>query len=389
VSTFPKTRPLPPGSTIGPLPPGSTIGPLPPGSTIGIVGGGQLGRMAALAAARLGYRTHIYSPEPDSPAALVSAEATVAAYADGAAIEAFATKVDVVTFEFENIPAESVRLMASHTPVRPCWRVLEVAQDRTAEKRFFNDIGIKTAPWRAVGSLDELCRAVAEIGRPCILKTARLGYDGKGQVKITAGTDLAEAWDMLGFGLGAGGGIGVLEGFVEFEGEISVIVARGVDGGWAAFDPVWNIHRNHILDTTTVPAPIGHDVAEQAMAIAHHAAEALDLIGLLAVEMFVTKDGLIANEMAPRPHNSGHWTMDACVTDQFEQFVRAVCGLPLGTPERHSDAEMKNLIGDDVDSWLDILRDPTARLHLYGKAEARPGRKMGHVTHIRPRRDGV
>jgi 5-(carboxyamino)imidazole ribonucleotide synthase len=369
-----------------PLPPGSTIGPLPPGSTIGIVGGGQLGRMAALAAARLGYRVHIFSPESDNPAGQVSAAATEAHYADGAAIEAFAEAVDVVTFEFENIPAESVRLMAAHAPVRPCWRVLEVAQDRVAEKRFFNDIGIRTAPWRAVGSLDELTAAVAEIGRPSVLKTSRLGYDGKGQVKITADTDLAEAWAALGAGLG-GTETGVLEGFIDFEGEISVIVARGLDGGWAAFDPVWNVHRNHILDTTIAPAPITRELAAEAIAIAHRAAEELEVVGLLAVEMFVTKDGLLANEMAPRPHNSGHWTMDACITDQFEQFVRAVCGLPLGSPERHSDAEMKNLIGDDVNAWIDILHDPAARLHLYGKAEARPGRKMGHVTHIRPRRD--
>lgn len=357
--------------------------PLPPGSTIGIVGGGQLGRMAALAAAKLGYRVHIYSPERDGPAAQVSAAATVADYSDHKAIEAFSCTVDVVTFEFENIPAESVRLMAEHVPVRPCWSVLEVAQDRISEKTFFNSIGIETAPWRAVDSAEQLVRAVAELGRPSVLKTARLGYDGKGQVKILADTDLAEAWASLGTGL-SGGGTGVLEGFIDFEGEISVIVARGLDGRWEAFDPVWNVHTNHILDTTTAPAPISREMADQAKDIAHRAAEALGVVGLLAVEMFVTADGLLVNEMAPRPHNSGHWTMDACLTDQFEQFVRAVCGLPLGSPERHSDAVMKNLIGDDVDQWLDILGDPRAKLHLYGKAEARPGRKMGHVNRIGP-----
>lgn len=360
--------------------------PLPPGSTIGIIGGGQLGRMAALAAARLGYLVHVYSPEKDGPASQVAAAATLADYTDEAAIEDFARKVDVVTFEFENIPAESVRLMASHVPVRPCWSVLEVAQDRIREKSFFNAIGVKTAPWRDVTSLEQLQAAVAEIGRPAVLKTARQGYDGKGQVRITADTDLAEAWAALGAGLSAGGS-GVLEGFIDFKGEISVIVARGADGAWQAFDPVWNVHRNHILDTSTAPAPIPPALAEAAMDIAHRAAEELGVIGLLAVEMFVTEDGLLANEMAPRPHNSGHWTMDACVTDQFEQFVRAVCGLPLGSPERHSDAVMKNLIGDDVDQWHVILSDPCAKLHLYGKAEARPGRKMGHVNRIAPRHD--
>ncbi len=356
--------------------------PLPPGSTIGIVGGGQLGRMAALAAARLGYRVHVFTPETDSPTSQVCAARTVADYTDAAAIEAFADSVDVVTFEFENVPAESVRLMTEHAPVRPCWRVLETAQDRIAEKTFFNDIGIATAPWRPVRSAADLTRAVGELGRPAVLKTARLGYDGKGQVKITAETDLDEAWAAM------GSEAGILEGFIDFDGEISVIVARGLDGAWATFDPVWNVHRNHILDTTIAPAPIARELAAEAMAVAHKAAEALGLVGLLAVELFVTKDGgVLVNEMAPRPHNSGHWTMDACLTDQFEQFIRAVCGLPLGSPERHSDAEMKNLIGDDAKAWLDILHDPAARLHLYGKAEARPGRKMGHVTHLRPRRD--
>ncbi len=360
--------------------------PLPPGSTIGMIGGGQLGRMAALAAARLGYRVHVFSPEADSPAAQVSAAVTVADYSDQAAIEDFACKVDVVTFEFENIPAESVRHLAAHVPVRPCWSVLEVAQDRVAEKRFFASIGAATAPWRPVSGLDDLAEAVAAIGRPAVLKTARLGYDGKGQVKIGPDTDLAEAWAALGSGL-ADSGAGVLEGFIDFAGEISVIVARGVDGDWAAFDPVWNVHRNHILDTTTAPAPIAPALAARAMDIAHRAAEALGVVGLLAVEMFVTADGLLVNEMAPRPHNSGHWTMDACITDQFEQFIRAVCALPLGSPERHSDAEMKNLIGDDVERWLEILDDPHAKLHLYGKSEARPGRKMGHVNRIAPRAD--
>ena len=356
--------------------------PLPPGGTVGIVGGGQLGRMAALAAARLGYRVHVFCPEQDSPTAQVTAASTVAEYTDEAALIAFAQAVDVVTFEFENIPAASVKLLSDRVPVRPCWTVLDVAQDRVHEKRFFNANGIATAPWREVTSAAELKAAVAEIGRPAVLKTTRLGYDGKGQVKIAADTDLDAAWAEM------GAPVGVLEGFVDFAGEVSVIIARGLDGKSAAFDPAWNVHTHHILDTTTIPAPIPPALGEQAREIARRTAETLGLVGLLAVEMFVTRDGrLLANEMAPRPHNSGHWTIDACVTDQFEQFIRAVCGLPLGSPERHSDAEMRNLIGDDIDSWLDILGEPGAKLHLYGKAEARAGRKMGHVTRLRPRQN--
>lgn len=357
--------------------------PLPPGSTVGIIGGGQLGRMAALAAARLGYRVHVFTPEQDSPAAQVSAAATVAEYGDETAIAAFARAVDVVTFEFENIPADSVRLMASLVPVRPGWNVLETAQDRIDEKQFFNDLGIATAPWRAVTSAAELAAALTEIGRPAVLKTARMGYDGKGQVRIDEATDPAEAWAALGTGL-TGGGRGILEGFIDFLGEISVIIARGADGAWAAFDPAWNVHRHHILDTSTIPAPISAATAAQAIDIARRAAEALNVVGLLAVEMFVTPTGLLVNEMAPRPHNSGHWTMDACLTDQFEQFIRAVCGLPLGSAARHSNAVMTNLIGADADCWREILADPDARLHLYGKAEARPGRKMGHVNRLYP-----
>lgn len=359
----------------------TTSAPLPPGSTLGIIGGGQLGRMTALAAARLGYRVHVFTPEADSPTQQVAAAATVAEYTDLTALEAFARAVDVVTFEFENIPAESVRLLSSLVPVRPNWKVLETAQDRVVEKSFFNSIGIATAPWKAVSSAADLHAAVAILGRPAVLKTNRFGYDGKGQISIGADTNLDEAWAAI------GGVDAILEGFIDFVGEMSVIVARGLDGTSATFDPAWNVHRHHILDTTTVPAPITGDLAEAAMAAAHKVAKAVDLTGLLAVEMFVTKDGrLLANEMAPRPHNSGHWTMDACITDQFEQFVRAVCGLPLGSPERLSDAIMKNLIGDDVNEWLDILKDPTAKLHLYGKAKARPGRKMGHVTHLSPRK---
>ncbi len=354
---------------------------IPPGGTIGIIGGGQLGRMTALAAARLGYRCHIYCPETDSPAFQVAAS-TLASYADEAALTAFAAAVDVITFEFENVPAESVRILSRHVPVRPCWRVLETAQDRIVEKGFFNNMAIATAAWRPVLDRAGLGAAAAELGLPSILKTARFGYDGKGQVRIDDPRELDRAWAAI------GERPAILERFVPFERELSVVVARGLDGAAVCFDVVENRHRNHILDVTIAPAPIAPHLARQAQDIALAAAAKLELVGLLAVEFFVTTDGtLLANEMAPRPHNSGHWTMDACLTDQFEQFVRAVCGLPLGSPLRHSDAVMTNLIGDDVNQWLDILQEPGARLHLYGKAEARPGRKMGHVTRLMPRAD--
>ena len=353
---------------------------VPPGGTIGIIGGGQLGRMTALAAARLGYRCHIFCPEADSPAAQVSAAQTVAAYDDREALAHFASAVDVVTFEFENIPAESVRILADRVPVRPNWRVLETAQDRVVEKTFFNSIGIATAPWRDVPERAALDSAVTALGRPCVLKTTRFGYDGKGQTRIDPNTNLDDAWAAI------GGAPAVLEGFVVFEREVSVIAARGLDGSIACFDVVENRHKHHILDVTIAPAPVSAALASAAAEIGRRAAESLDLVGLLAVEMFVTQDGrLLVNEMAPRPHNSGHWTMDACVTDQFEQFVRAVCGLPLGKPDRHSDAVMTNLIGDDVEQIPALLQEPGARLHLYGKAEARPGRKMGHVNRTSPR----
>lgn len=337
-----------------------------------------MGRMTALAAARLGYICHIFCPDDHlCPAAQVSAAHTNAAYGDRQALAAFAAAVDVVTFEFENIPADSVRVLAERVPVRPNWRVLETAQDRQLEKSFFNGIGIETAPWRPVDDLASLKAAVTALGRPSVLKTTRFGYDGKGQVKIGPDTDLAEAWAAV------NGAPCVLEGFIDFEREVSVIVARGLDGAMACFDTVENRHKNHILDVTIAPADIPADMDTRAKAIAEAAARSLDLVGLLAVEMFVTRDGrLLVNEMAPRPHNSGHWTQDACLTDQFEQFVRAVCGLPLGDPSRHSDATMTNLIGDDIDNVPSLLAEAGAKLHLYGKSEARPGRKMGHVNRL-------
>jgi len=348
-----------------------------PGGTIGILGGGQLGRMTAQAAARMGYRCHIFCPEENSPAFEVAAEHTVAAYDDEAALCAFAEAVDVVTFEFENIPAASVEHLASKTLVRPSWKVLETAQDRVLEKTFFNKIGAGTAPWRPIDSIDGLREAISDLGTPCILKTRRFGYDGKGQVRINSLADAEGAWEAV------GQTPSILEGFVSFSKEVSVIVARSPRGEVSTFDVVENIHTNHILDITKAPAGITQEQAQRANAIAHHAAVELELEGLLAVEMFITLEGgVLVNEMAPRPHNSGHWTMDACITDQFEQFIRAVCNVRLGNSERHSDAEMKNLLGDDIKTWEDIFTDPRAKLHLYGKTEARDGRKMGHVNRI-------
>jgi 5-(carboxyamino)imidazole ribonucleotide synthase len=353
-----------------------------PGATIGILGGGQLGRMTAMAAARLGYRCHIFTPERDSPAAQVSAATTVANYDDRTALAAFARAVDVVTYEFENIPVDPVDFLATLVPVRPKPEVLAICQDRLREKDFLNGIGIGTARYQEVTSAAGLARAVHEIGRPSVLKTAVLGYDGKGQVMLRADTDTDQAWQQM------NAARGVLEGFVDFTQEMSVIVARGLDGTHATYVPVENQHKHHILDVTIAPAKVPGPVAMKAEAIATHIAQKIDLVGVLAVEMFVERGGgVLVNELAPRPHNSGHWTIDACVTSQFEQLVRAICGLPLGSPERHSDAVMKNLIGDDVDQWRDILKDPGAKLHLYGKAEARPGRKMGHVTRLSPRRE--
>lgn len=357
----------------------SNLLPIPPGGTIGILGGGQLGRMTALAAATLGYRVHIFTPEQNSPASHVSDAVTVADYADESALADFAKSVDVATLEFENIPASPVRFLEKRVPVRPGSKALETAQDRLKEKRFFNELGIATAPWREVASFDGLRRALAEIGCPAVLKTARLGYDGKGQVKIGPETDLREAWESLKTDSA------VLEGFVTFTREVSALVARGADGCWAAWDVVENLHTNHILDTTTAPAPLPTWLSGEAVAIARRAAEDLGLVGVLAVEMFLTKDGrLLVNEMAPRPHNSGHWTIDACLTSQFEQVVRAACGLPLGAPKRHSDAVMTNLIGEKAGDWPRFLLEPNAKLHLYGKTEMREGRKMGHVTRLYP-----
>jgi 5-(carboxyamino)imidazole ribonucleotide synthase len=350
-----------------------------PGATIGILGGGQLGRMTAQAAARLGFRTHVFCPEPDSPTAQVTPHATVAAYDDRAALERFAAAVDVVTFEFENIPDSTAAFLAERRPTRPAPRVLHIAQQRLHEKDFLASIDVPVTRYARVPSPAALADALRQIGAPAILKSAQFGYDGKGQVRLAVDGDLDAAWRRMGADLG------ILEAEVDFALEASVIIARSVDGATALYPPVENRHKHHILDETIAPARLSPATVQQAEDIARKIAAALDLVGLLAVELFITKSGaVLVNELAPRPHNSGHWTIDACLTSQFEQFVRAVCGLPLGSTAHHSDAVMKNLIGDEVQQWRDILADPAARLHLYGKSEAPPGRKMGHVTRLRP-----
>ena len=355
-------------------------GPLPPNATIGIVGGGQLGRMSAMAAARLGYRCHILTPETDSPASQVSARTFQGDYEDPALLRAFAESVDVITFEFENVSAEGLELLQSIRPVRPSPAILRISQDRCAEKGFLNDAGIDTASWVAIRSRADLHASVARVGLPGLLKTTRGGYDGKGQASLRSVSDLNTVWETL------EPKPLILERFVVFEREISVVVARGLDGNAVAFDPVENRHHDGILSQTHAPARIPLDVAQLATGTALKVAEALSLVGLLAVEMFVTAEGaVLVNEIAPRPHNSGHWTIDACPASQFEMHVRAVAGLPLPPAVRHSDAVMINLIGpEEVAQWPAILATPGLVPHLYGKAEARPGRKMGHVTKLYP-----
>ncbi len=355
-------------------------GALPPNATIGIVGGGQLGRMSAMAAARLGYRCHILTPEEDSPASQVSCRTFQGDYEDPALLRAFAESVDIVTFEFENISAEGLEILESIRPVRPSPAILRVSQDRVAEKAFLKEAGIATAPWLEIKSRAALHAAVARQGLPGVLKTTRGGYDGKGQAVLRSVGELNSVWEEL------DPKPLILESLVVFEREISVVVAQGLDGKAVAFDPVENRHRDGILDMTLAPAPIPLEVAAHAVRIAQDVAEALGLVGLLAVEMFAKADGsVIVNEIAPRPHNSGHWTIDACPASQFEMHIRAVAGLPLPPAIRHSDAVMKNLVGpEEVAQWPTILATPGLVPHLYGKAEARPGRKMGHVTRLFP-----
>lgn len=351
---------------------------LPPGSTIGILGGGQLGRMLAVAASRLGLKAHIYEPGA-APAGDVAAALTTATYDDEAALERFARSVDVVTFEFENVPAQALDLIGSIAPIRPGREALSVSQDRVAEKTYLDGLGIAVAPWAQVDDPADLDDAIAEIGTPSILKTRRLGYDGKGQFRLQSARDAAAAWRAV------GGVASILEGFVAFEREVSVIAARNLAGEVVCFDPGENVHLDGILHTTTVNVAAGRGIKADAVLTAGKLLNALEYVGVMGVEMFIVAGNrLLVNEIAPRVHNSGHWTIEACVIDQFQQHIRAVAGWPLGDGSRHSDAVMTNLIGAEADAWR-TLAGEQAGLHLYGKAESRPGRKMGHVTRLSPR----
>jgi 5-(carboxyamino)imidazole ribonucleotide synthase len=358
---------------------------LRPGDTIGILGSGQLGRMIALAAAELGLRTHVYAPD-SGPAFDVCAQHTLGSYDDETALAAFLDAVAVVTYEFENVPAPTAAFIAARKPVRPGPSALAITQDRLSEKTFLNDLGIPTAPFLQVDDAGGLARAVGELGRPSILKTRRFGYDGKGQTMIREGADLAAAFSSL------GGQASILEGLVRFRSEVSVVGARGLDGQFAAFDVCENEHENHILSRTQVPARLSPATAREAIDMTARIAAALDYVGVITVEMFLVEDDqagairerLVVNEIAPRVHNSGHWTTDGAVTSQFAQHVRAICGWPLGSTRRHGSIDMRNLIGAEALTWCDLLAEPGACLHLYGKHEARPGRKMGHVTRVFP-----
>lgn len=353
-----------------------------PGSVIGIIGGGQLGRMSALAAASLGFETHIYSDIPDSPASHVASKTTVAPYDDTKAMEAFARSVDVVTFEFENIPYKSVEALESFATVRPNSQALYLTQNRLREKDFINNAGIKTARYQKVTSVEDLEDAVQTISPHGILKTVEMGYDGKGQDTISPEADLHQVWQ------GFSSPIGIFEEKIAFTKEISVIIARNTEGKMVSYTPSENVHKDGILDSTTAPANISSQVKEHAKNIAETLAEKMQLIGVIAVEMFLTKDNdILVNEIAPRPHNSGHWTVDGCITSQFEQFIRAICGLPLGDPSYHTPVIMKNLIGSDIHQWESLIKDPDIKLHLYGKREARKGRKMGHYNRLLKAKD--
>lgn len=359
--------------------------PILPGATIGILGSGQLGRMLAIAARTLGYHVHVYSPDPDSPAGQVADLEIVAAYEDLDRVRAFARDVDVVTFEFENVPSTTSRAAAEVALVRPDGNVLHITQQRLREKSFLREHGFPVTPFRAIHSLNDLHLAVAELGLPGILKTASFGYDGKGQQTLRNPNDIPAAFDRL------RGAEGIYEAFVDFEKEVSVVAARTVDGSFQAFPVFENAHHHHILDVTFAPAAISPALAASAESIARGILDKLNVVGLLTVEMFVTRDGhIVVNELAPRTHNSGHLTLDACVTSQFEQQVRAICGLPLGSTRLRSPAAMANLLGDvwfdagGTPAWSAALTDPEVRLHLYGKAEPRRARKMGHLTVTAP-----
>ena len=353
---------------------------LKPGDTIGILGGGQLGRMLAMAAARLGLRCQVFSPDPDSPAFDVVLHATCAEYADVEALELFANDVDVITYEFENVPAAAAMILAARRPVLPDRKILETTQDRLAEKDFVKRLGIGTADYADVSSAQGLRAAIARIGLPAVIKTRRFGYDGKGQAIIRDGDDPDKVWEDLGTKSA------ILEAFIPFEREVSVIAARSAGGQVECFDVTENEHRDHILKISRAPADIPDALTTQARSIAETIANALNFVGVLAVEMFVVQGTggakVLVNEIAPRVHNSGHWTLDGASISQFEQHIRAIAGWPLGKPVRHGPVTMTNLIGDDINDYEQWLTVPGATVHLYGKGAPRPGRKMGHVTEV-------
>ena len=347
--------------------------PLPLGACIGILGGGQLGRMLAVAASRLGLKAHIFEPGANPPAGQVADQVTTASYEDEAALHRFAQSVDVITYEFENIPTSALDILEQIRPIHPGRRALAISQDRLSEKEFLTGLGLKVAPYANVTSAAEAEAAAQSIGTPSILKTRRMGYDGKGQVRLKNVSDMEQAWQAM------QGAPSVLEGFINFSNEVSVIAARTSDGQVACYDPGENVHREGILHSTTVPASLSAAQRMDAVLLAGQILNALDYVGVMGVELFVTADGLIVNEIAPRVHNSGHWTQNGCDICQFEQHIRAVAGWPLGDGSRHSDIRMENLIGDDMDR-VPELRKTNAALHLYGKSEVKPGRKMGHVN---------
>ncbi len=360
--------------------------PIAPGGTIGILGGGQLGRMLAMAAAHLGLKTHIYAPQGDNPAFQVADAVTCAPYEDESALRAFAEAVDVITYEFENIPAAAVALLAGIKPLKPSPRALEITQDRWLEKSFICGLGLPVAPFANIETAQDLKKA-AEISLPAVLKTRRFGYDGKGQIMLKPGDDLARAWRDL------GKVPCILEGFVEFFAEVSIIAARNAEGDFTAYDMPRNVHQNHILHTSTVPSGLPAKVEEQAREMARRIAAALDYEGVLAVEFFASGERgdvrLTINEIAPRVHNSGHWTGAACVTSQFAQHIRAICGWPLGDTARLAGCVMTNLLGEDILDWQRLAARPGAALEIYGKRDIRPGRKMGHITQLRPKGSGA
>ena len=347
------------------------------GSTIGILGGGQLGQMLSMAAARLGFKTHIFEPSENPPASNVASKFTRAEYDDYDALKQFASSVDVVTYEFENIPTAALDIIETQSEIFPNREALKISQDRLIEKEFINKLGFKTASFCEVNSIEELIHAINQIGAPSILKTRRFGYDGKGQVKVQPSSKPEEIWKNL------GEKALILEGFINFSSEFSVIGSRSKDGQISCFDPGENVHKDGILRTTTVPAHLTNQQKTEAVLITAKILETLNYVGVIGIEFFLEKNSLVINEFAPRVHNSGHWTQNGCTVDQFEQHIRAITGWKLGNAERHSDVIMENLIGDEIYKTYQLVEDGSIALHLYGKADVNPGRKMGHFNRIK------